>query len=132
LGLAHIAVEVPAEHTEEIQSFGAWFCTNKLPEPWALLELKNALTLTGGAIHPSHQILKCLRKITDGLPGALGYLILLAHGRAATHNLYYWDEDLRALLVRANDHGGTLAVTTREIASRLTARRLVGYDDLFG
>jgi len=127
------AASAPTQHDEELQGFGSWFCTMKLPEAWALDELKQVLVLTGGAIHPGHEIVKCLRKVSDdGLAAALGCLILLIQGRAATHNLFFWADDIRALLLRTHAVNETLAQTSREIAGRLTAKRIGGFDDLFG
>lgn len=124
--------DAPEQHQEELQAFGACFCTMTLPEAWALDQLKAVLSLTSGAISPGHDILKKLRTVGDGgLAAALDCLTLLIHGAAATHNLYWWNDDIQALLLRVYARGGALAQAARDIAGRLTAMRLSGYDDLF-
>jgi hypothetical protein len=122
----------PDGHLGEMQAYGSIFCAARLPEANALAELEAVLRLSGGAIEPSHRILPCLRDVSDaGLLAALACLVLLIEGRPAIGNLYYWVDDIRAMLLRASVAGGRAEKLAHEIASRLTAKRLLGFDTLF-
>ena len=66
-----------------------------------------------------------------GLLAGLRCLVVLVEGSSAVGNLYYWAEDIRAMLLRAGAAGGDAEKPAHEIASRLTAKRLFGFDTLF-
>jgi hypothetical protein len=122
----------PADHIGELRAYGSIFCAARIPEATALAELEAVLQLSGGAIEPSHRILPCLRDVSDaGLLAALRCLVLLVEGGSAVGNLYYWADDIRAVLLRAGAAGGDADKLAHEIASRLTAKRLFGFDTLF-
>jgi hypothetical protein len=125
-------VSAPADHISELKAYGSIFCAARMPEATALRELEAVLRLSGGAIEPSHRILPCLRAVSEGgLLVALRCLVLLVEGGSAVGNLYYWADDIRAVLLRAGAAGGDVEKLAHEIASRLTAKRLFGFDTLF-
>jgi hypothetical protein len=112
----------PSDHSHELASFGAWYCSGKFEAPWALLQLGEVVELAQ-RVEPPHRVLERLAIDAPSNPAdVLRVFGALALGSSRYDPILAWQEECGAVLeacIASRDPG--VLQQARDLINRLIA-----------
>jgi len=118
-------------YRREIAQFGWWFCSEKLPEEWAIEQLQAALDFAGRA-EPDHLIYEKLATMCLRLPGDSVNLLAKLVAMTSPWQIGAHEKDVWKVLETAVDSGGSAKDEALKLVNALGARGILNFRDLLG
>ncbi len=122
---------VPGEHASELAAFGWWFVSAKLDDAWAIMQLAEALKITG-RVDADHLVVEHLASLAPSMPvPVLECLSLMIDGDVEGWHIDVWREHVWAILDTAlQSSEQTVQMEARSLVNRLAARGHLDFGDL--
>lgn len=120
----------PKDYSVEMASFGWWFISKKFEESWAVMQLLEALRISG-KIEADHLVLKQLADLVQRMPNeAVQCLECLVKGDRQGWNIYHWRMEIRTILSNAIQNGGEIAEIAMDLIHYLGSRGYLEFRNL--
>jgi len=128
-----VAVQSGSSVPQELEPFGWWFATERLPQDWALEQL-DFVTSKGVLPEPDHLVVERLAKIAESQPlPAVASLRRMIRTIQQPWTVFSWQEPARKIaaagLLSADAHTRD---QSRQLVNELGARGLSDLRDLLG